>query len=121
MLEAAVTALASLVVLGIGFGLGGYLYHRFYKWMVIHKMEIAFKPGDPVLDLAATTKQMPKTYAADDDEHVSSVGSRDPLFLILVSIPQSKPPLSSLLTYIFVAFQCNFNSSFSQFSFRTFL
>ncbi|ESZ97838.1 hypothetical protein SBOR_1783 [Sclerotinia borealis F-4128] len=71
MLEAAVTAFASLVVLGTGFGLGGYLYHRFYKWMVIHKMEIAFKPGDPVLDLAATTKQVPKkrTEAAEDDEH----------------------------------------------------
>lgn len=69
MLEAAVTAFASIIVLGTGFGLGGYLYHRFYKWMVLHKMEIAFKPGDPVLDLAATTKQMPKKYAADDDEH----------------------------------------------------
>lgn len=69
MLEAAVTAFASIIVLGTGFGLGGYLYHRFYKWMVIHKMEIAFKPGDPVLDLAATTKQIPKKYAADDDEH----------------------------------------------------
>ncbi|QSZ33433.1 hypothetical protein DSL72_005001 [Monilinia vaccinii-corymbosi] len=63
MLEAAATAFASIVVLGTGFGMGGYLYHRFYKWMVLHKMEIAFKPGDPVLDLAATTKQMP----ADDD------------------------------------------------------
>ncbi|KAF5876411.1 uncharacterized protein Bfra_002815 [Botrytis fragariae] len=69
MLDAALTAFASIIVLGTGFALGGYLYHRFYKWMVIHKMEIAFKPGDPVLDLAATTKQMPKRYAADDDEH----------------------------------------------------
>ncbi|KAF7874586.1 uncharacterized protein EAF02_008563 [Botrytis sinoallii] len=69
MLDAALTAFASIIVLGTGFALGGYLYHRFYKWMVIHKMEIAFKPGDPVLDLAATTKQMPKRYEADDDEH----------------------------------------------------
>ncbi|CAD6443107.1 4ec08f58-92a2-4737-a96c-2de7c5278db4 [Sclerotinia trifoliorum] len=69
MLEAAVTALASIIVLGTGFGLGGYLYHRFYKWMVLHKMEIAFKPGDPVLDLAATSKQVPKKYTAQDDEH----------------------------------------------------
>ncbi|TEY55073.1 hypothetical protein BOTCAL_0233g00160 [Botryotinia calthae] len=68
MLDAALTAFASIVVLGTGFALGGYLYHRFYKWMVIHKMEIAFKPGDPVLDLAATTKQMPKRYAVDDDD-----------------------------------------------------
>ncbi|KAF7912507.1 uncharacterized protein EAF01_001528 [Botrytis porri] len=69
LLDAALTAFASIIVLGTGFALGGYLYHRFYKWMVIHKMEIAFKPGDPVLDLAATTKQMPKRYEADDDEH----------------------------------------------------
>ncbi|KAB8293356.1 hypothetical protein EYC80_007678 [Monilinia laxa] len=68
MLEAAVTAFASIIVLGTGFGAGGYLYHRFYKWMVLHKMEIAFKPGDPVLDLAANTKQVPKKYAADDDD-----------------------------------------------------
>jgi hypothetical protein len=69
MLEAAATAFASIVVLGTGFGLGGYLYHRFYKSMVLRKMEIAFKPGDPVLELAAITKQMPKKYTADDDEH----------------------------------------------------
>ncbi|KAI9643259.1 hypothetical protein NHQ30_007875 [Ciborinia camelliae] len=68
MLEAAATAFASIIVLGTGFAVGGYLYHRFYKWMVLHKMEIAFKPGDPVLVLASTTKPLPKN-AANDDEH----------------------------------------------------
>lgn len=69
MLEAAATAFASVLVLGIGFGAGGYFYHRFYKWLVLHKMEIAFQPGDPVLDLAAMTKQMPKTTKPHEDEN----------------------------------------------------
>jgi hypothetical protein len=45
MLESAATAFASIIVLGAGFGLGGYMYHRFYKWLVLHKMEKAFQPG----------------------------------------------------------------------------
>ncbi|KAL3419734.1 hypothetical protein PVAG01_08232 [Phlyctema vagabunda] len=59
MLDGAATALASIVVVGTGFAAGGYMYHRFYKWLVIHKMEKAFQPGDPVLDLAAMGKQIP--------------------------------------------------------------
>jgi hypothetical protein len=69
MLEAAATALASIVVLGTGFGLGGYLYHRFYKWLVLHKMEGAFQPGDPVLELAAMGKQVSTSIASADEEH----------------------------------------------------
>jgi vacuolar-type H+-ATPase subunit E/Vma4 len=73
MLDAAATAFASIVVLGTGFGLGGYLYHKFYKWLVIYKMERAFKPGDPVLELAAIGKQMPNTIASgqyqEGDDH----------------------------------------------------
>jgi hypothetical protein len=73
MLEAAATAFASIVVLGTGFGLGGYLYHRFYKWLVLQKMENAFKPGDPVLELATLGKQMPNTIASsqgpEDEDH----------------------------------------------------
>jgi hypothetical protein len=42
MLEAAATASASIVVLGTGFGPGGFLYRKFYKWLVIYKMERAF-------------------------------------------------------------------------------
>jgi hypothetical protein len=64
MLEAAATALASIVVLGTGFGLGGFLYHKFYKWLVLYKMERAFKPGDPVLELAAIGKQIPTSIAS---------------------------------------------------------
>lgn len=74
MLEAAATALASLLVLGTGFGVGGYLYHKFYKYIVLHKMEKAFRPGDPVLELAAIGKQIPNTIASkqqldEDDQH----------------------------------------------------
>jgi hypothetical protein len=73
MLESAATAFASLVVLGTGFGLGGYLYHKFYKWMVLQKMEGAFKPGDPVLELAALGKQVPNSIATssgqENDDH----------------------------------------------------
>ncbi|KAN0101635.1 hypothetical protein V8E51_012145 [Hyaloscypha variabilis] len=64
MLEAAATAFASILVLGTGFGLGGFLYHKFYKWLVIYKMERAFQPGDPVLELAAIGKQVPTSIAS---------------------------------------------------------
>ncbi|KAM3073931.1 hypothetical protein ACMFMG_008547 [Clarireedia jacksonii] len=68
MIDAGATAFASVLVLGIGFGVGGYCYHRFYKWLVLHKMEIAFKPGDPVLELAGSMKQMPKTKKHGENE-----------------------------------------------------
>lgn len=67
MLRSAATAFASILVLGTGFGLGGYLYHKFYKWLVLRKMEGAFKPGDPVLELAAIGKQMPMSIASAND------------------------------------------------------
>lgn len=66
MLDAAATVLASIVVLGSGFAFGGYVYHKFYKWLVLHKMENAFKPGDPVLELAAKGKQMPNSITDED-------------------------------------------------------
>jgi hypothetical protein len=73
MLESAATALAGILVVGTGFAAGGYLYHRFYKWLVLHKMERAFKPGDPVLELAATGKQVPTSITSsqisDDETH----------------------------------------------------
>lgn len=68
MLDAAATALASIIVLGTGFGVGGYLYHKFYKWLVLRKMEGAFEPGDPVLELAAIGKQIPNTIASQSQE-----------------------------------------------------
>ncbi|KAL8863621.1 MAG: hypothetical protein Q9178_000304 [Gyalolechia marmorata] len=52
MFESAATTIVSLFVLG----LAGYGYHRYYKYLVLQKMENAFKPGDPVLELAAMDK-----------------------------------------------------------------
>ncbi|KAF1983976.1 hypothetical protein K402DRAFT_456196 [Aulographum hederae CBS 113979] len=54
MFESAMTTLASISVLG----LIGYSYTRYYKHLVLEKMENAFKPGDPVLELAELSKSM---------------------------------------------------------------
>ena len=58
--ESAATTLASILVLALGFGLAGYAYHKSYKRLVLRKMENAFAPGDPVLDLASIAKEVPK-------------------------------------------------------------
>lgn len=73
MIEAAATAFASVVVLGAGFALGGWGYHKFYKWLVVQKIENAFKPGDPVLEMAAVGKQVPTSVLSQvegvDEDH----------------------------------------------------
>ena len=51
MFESAATTFASIAILG----LAGYSYHKYYKSLVLRKMENSFKPGDPVLDLASGT------------------------------------------------------------------
>jgi hypothetical protein len=48
MFESAATTFASISILG----LVGYSYTVYYKRHVLHKMERAFQPGDPVLDMA---------------------------------------------------------------------
>ncbi|KAI4222721.1 MAG: hypothetical protein LQ349_007583 [Xanthoria aureola] len=64
MFESAATTMVSLIVLG----LAGYGYHKYYKYLVLQKVENAFKPGDPVLELAALSGA-PTTIVDDDDEH----------------------------------------------------
>jgi hypothetical protein len=59
VLESAATSFASIVVVGAAFGISGYIYHRAYKHIVLKKMENAFGPGDPVLELAALGKEVP--------------------------------------------------------------
>ncbi|KAM7220697.1 hypothetical protein V8F06_003933 [Rhypophila decipiens] len=60
MLEAAATSFASILVLGAGFTLAAFAYHKSYKYFVLQKMNNAFEPGDPVLELAAIGKSIPK-------------------------------------------------------------
>lgn len=61
MIEAAATTFASILVLGIGFGIAGYAYHKSYKYFALKKMANAFEPGDPVLVLAAIGKNIPQS------------------------------------------------------------
>jgi hypothetical protein len=54
MFEAAATTGASIFILGcVGIG-----YTKYYKWNVLEKMENAFREGDPVLELAASGKEV---------------------------------------------------------------
>lgn len=66
MLESAATTLVSLTVLG----LAGYGYHRYYKYLVLQKMENAFKPGDPVLEIAGEpANRTPINILTADEKH----------------------------------------------------
>jgi hypothetical protein len=65
--ESAATMLGTGVVLG----LAGYSYHRYYKWLILHKMERAFRPGDPALEIAGpATSSSTTTSAEARHEHV---------------------------------------------------
>ncbi|KAF2971862.1 hypothetical protein GQX73_g1672 [Xylaria multiplex] len=57
--ESALTTFASVLVLGVGFAAAGYAYHKFYKHLQLKKIENAFEPGDPVLEMAAFGKEIP--------------------------------------------------------------
>ncbi|MCJ1327110.1 hypothetical protein MMC10_003776 [Thelotrema lepadinum] len=61
MLESSATTFASIFILG----LAGYGYHRYYKDLVLRKMELAFQPGDPVLVLAELDGQTPDSILED--------------------------------------------------------
>jgi hypothetical protein len=71
MFEAAATTGASIFILAcVGIG-----YTKYYKWNVLEKMENAFREGDPVLDLAASGKEVFReptrlevTHDIDDDD-----------------------------------------------------
>ncbi|EHY54642.1 hypothetical protein ABEF92_002792 [Exophiala dermatitidis] len=58
--ETAATTFASIAVLG----LAGYSYHLYYKALVLRKIEKAFAPGDPMLDLASPPG--PHVHATDE-------------------------------------------------------
>ncbi|KAL2019925.1 hypothetical protein VTK56DRAFT_9017 [Thermocarpiscus australiensis] len=69
MVEAAATSFASILVLGAGFAVAAYAYHKGYKYMVLQKMAKAFEPGDPVLELAAVGKDLPQHTKSAEDTH----------------------------------------------------
>lgn len=58
MFESAATTFASIAILG----LVGFSYTRYYKYHVLQKMEHAFEPGDPILELAAIGKNTPSSH-----------------------------------------------------------
>ena len=49
----------------------GYGYTKYYKYMVLQKMEHAFDPGDPVLDLAAEGRGTPSSKSGTGPEWIS--------------------------------------------------
>ncbi len=65
MFESAATTFASIAVLG----LAGYSYHRYYKRLVLKKIENAFRPGDPVLELAALGRSATGTSAHIEEQN----------------------------------------------------
>ena len=66
MFEASMTTFASIAVLG----LAGYGYTHYYKYLVLQKMENAFKPGDPVLERAGRAISV-RPEDADSSEEVA--------------------------------------------------
>ena len=63
--ETAATTFASIAVLG----LAGYSYHIYYKSLVLRKIEKAFAPGDPMLDLASPPgPHLPPSDTSDSTE-----------------------------------------------------
>ena len=49
--------------------LAGYGYHRYYKYLVLQKIENAFRPGDPVLELVGLSKGNPLDNTEENDKH----------------------------------------------------
>ncbi|BCS22725.1 ATP-binding protein [Aspergillus puulaauensis] len=62
MMESAATTFASIAVLGIA----GFSYHKYYKYLILQKMENAFEPGDPALEVAGVESE---TRQYHHDEH----------------------------------------------------
>ncbi|KAI5298165.1 hypothetical protein KEM55_003734 [Ascosphaera atra] len=66
MAEAGATAFASIAVLG----LAGYGYHKYYKHIVLKKLDNAFNPGDPVLDLIGEVPPLNEQWIGLEEQEV---------------------------------------------------
>lgn len=55
---------------GLVLGLAGYSYHKYYKWLILHKMENAFRPGDPALEIAGTTTSPAEPDVETPNDHI---------------------------------------------------
>lgn len=77
MFESAATTFSSIAVLA----LAGYSYHKYYKWLVLRKMENSFRPGDPVLAMASGTHSPggvgSMSSASNDDDVGTGVAAED--------------------------------------------
>ncbi|KAJ5750269.1 hypothetical protein N7533_007297 [Penicillium manginii] len=62
MLETAATTAASIAILGAA----GYSYHQYYKYLILDKMDNAFNPGDPALEVAGVVSGK---HQYDHEEH----------------------------------------------------
>ncbi|EEA27492.1 hypothetical protein TMatcc_004209 [Talaromyces marneffei ATCC 18224] len=87
MLETAGATMASIAILG----LAGYSYHKYYKYLVLHKIDNAFEPGDPALDVAGASpgKEAPagENWIVRDEQdridHIISGNSKGHYYLLI--------------------------------------
>ncbi|KAI5304168.1 hypothetical protein KEM56_006778 [Ascosphaera pollenicola] len=66
MIEAGATAFASIAVLGIA----GYSYHKYYKNLVLRKIDTAFNPGDPVLDFVGEVPSLGEHWVGLEEQDI---------------------------------------------------
>lgn len=66
----------------------GYSYHRYYKYLVLQKMDNAFNPGDPALEVAGQAAPKIGTDAAhkEDTTHWVPRDEQDKIDRILTGV-----------------------------------
>lgn len=65
-----------------GDSLAGYSYHKYYKYLVLNKIDNAFEPGDPALEIAGVSpgKEAPDTehwVVRDEQEKIDRIVAGD--------------------------------------------
>ena len=50
-------------------GIAGYGYHKYYKGLTLRKIENAFSPGDPALDLVPRGMRPVNLSESEEDDH----------------------------------------------------